>query len=634
MIRKAKLVLLILVHCVVSYSQTTSSITLAWDPSAGPVSGYYVYAKNSGTSQTVKTDVGATTSAVIGALTQGQTYSIYMTAYNSSKVESVPSNLINYTVPSGPIAPSNLVLKPLGSQSIQATWADNSSNESGFTVWRRTDSGAYGQIASLGAGVTTFTDNSVITGPQYSYQVAAFNANGNSTFSAAASAKTGPYAPSKLAVAVVNSTQTRVTWLDNSTNETGFRVFRRLSGGSYAPVADTAANATSFVDGAVSGSTTYFYTVCALGAPFQSLAATEVSVFVPGTVGSPSSLVATALTSSQMKLSWTDNSTQEAGFRILRRSDTTPYAQVGTVGTNVTTFRDSGVVPGTHYFYEVNSYDASGNNSPVSNEAAGYTGPKAPSGLTASALNPTGIRFAWADNSSDETGFRVFRSLTGTNWTAIAVTSSNVTQWVDSNVTGGTRYYYTLNAIGSPFESAASNSVSVIAPGTSSGGGSTSATFIGLDSTTSGSWIGKYGSNGYWIEGLSSMVPSFLTVAPKGASGWTWVNDTTTPSALLRPNSTTSRIASSWYATTTFDFNLSVTDSQRHRVSAYFLDWGNKGLQERVDILDASTGAVLNSQTISNFSTGIYATWDISGRVILRVTRLAGKECDMSGLFF
>jgi hypothetical protein len=522
---------------------------------------------------------------------------------------------------------------PLSSQSIKVSWADNSANESGFTIWRKTDAGAFAQIASVGAGVTTFTDNAVIPGPRYSYEVAAFNGSGSSAFSSQASTQTGPYAPSGLSAAAVNSTQLRVAWTDNSTNETGFRVFRRVSGGSYAAIADTAANATSWVDGTGVAGTTYFYTVSALGAPFSSASSGEVSVYLPGPLAAPTSLAATPLTSLQMNLSWTDNSTQESGFKIMRRSGSGSYAQIATVGAGITTYRDSTVTPGVHYFYEVCAYSSSG-NSPFSNEAGGYTGPAAPTQLAAVAMIPTGIRFTWADNSSDETGFRVFRSLTGTSWTGISVTSSNTTQWLDNNVSGGTRYYYLVNAIGSPFESAATNSVSVVAPGSSGGGGSTAATFVGFDASTAGSWPGIYGANGYWIEGLSSAVPSYVTVTPKGATGWTWVNDTTAPSALLRPGSTSSRIASSWYAPTSFDFNLNVTDGQRHRISAYFLDWQNKSLQQRVDILDAGTGAVLNSQTIASFHAGLYATWNISGRVILRVTRVGGPECDMSGLFF
>src|ERR1041385_25507 len=152
-------------HFCVSYSQTTTSLNLAWDPSAGSVSGYYVYVQNLATSQTTKLDAGNSTSAVIGSLVAGQSYKFYVTAYDSSRVESVPSNIVNYTVPGPPSAPSSLALTPLSSQSTRISWTDNSANETGFTVWRKMDAGSYAQIASVSAGVTTFTDNAVIPGP-------------------------------------------------------------------------------------------------------------------------------------------------------------------------------------------------------------------------------------------------------------------------------------------------------------------------------------------------------------------------------------------------------------------------------------------------------------------------------------
>jgi hypothetical protein len=102
MIRKAKLLsLLFLVHTAVCYSQTASSLTLAWDASPSPsVSGYFLYTVDAGNSQTVKTDAGNTTTATINSLISGHKYSIRVTAYDSSKNESGPSNVLVVTAPS------------------------------------------------------------------------------------------------------------------------------------------------------------------------------------------------------------------------------------------------------------------------------------------------------------------------------------------------------------------------------------------------------------------------------------------------------------------------------------------------------------------------------------------------------
>ena len=96
MIRKAKpLALLFLLHAAASYAQTATALKFAWDPSPSPsVSGYFVYTVDSGNAQTVKIDVGNTTYIAINSLQSGHKYSIYVTAYDSAKNESKPSNVL------------------------------------------------------------------------------------------------------------------------------------------------------------------------------------------------------------------------------------------------------------------------------------------------------------------------------------------------------------------------------------------------------------------------------------------------------------------------------------------------------------------------------------------------------------
>ena len=101
MIRKARLLaLLCLVHGAVCFAQTAPSLNFAWDASpSAAVSGYFLYAVDTGNSQTVKIDAGNATTAAINSLIPGHKYSIYATAYDSSKRESIPSNVITFTAP-------------------------------------------------------------------------------------------------------------------------------------------------------------------------------------------------------------------------------------------------------------------------------------------------------------------------------------------------------------------------------------------------------------------------------------------------------------------------------------------------------------------------------------------------------
>lgn len=82
----------------------------------------------------------------------------------------------------------------------------------------------------------------------------------------------------------------------------------------------------------------------------------------------PSNLTGTIVSTTQINLSWTDNSTNETGFKIERKTGAGTYAVVGTTATDVTTFNNIGLTPSTTYTYRVYSYNAGGNSPSYSNE--------------------------------------------------------------------------------------------------------------------------------------------------------------------------------------------------------------------------------------------------------------------------
>jgi acid phosphatase type 7 len=97
-------------------------------------------------------------------------------------------------------------------------------------------------------------------------------------------------------------------------------------------------------------------------------------VAVPVSPAAPSNLVATAVSSNRVNLSWTDNSGDESGFRIERckNPNCTNFAQITQVGAGVTTFADTTVSKNTAYNYRVRAFNAAG-NSAYSNTASAKT---------------------------------------------------------------------------------------------------------------------------------------------------------------------------------------------------------------------------------------------------------------------
>ncbi|HEV2764469.1 MAG TPA: hypothetical protein VGV38_15930, partial [Pyrinomonadaceae bacterium] len=162
--------------------------------------------------------------------------------------------------------------------------------------------------------------------------------------------------------------------------------------------------------------------------------------------------------------------------------------------------------------------------------------------------------------------------------------------------------------------------------------GDTSAAFVRTDSTTQGNWPGVYGADGREIVNDSINYPAYAQVTTSGALAYTWLDSTTESRALQRANG--GRIASTWYNWSEFSLDVNITDGQEHQIALYFLDWEGVGRAARVEISDASTGALLDSRNVSEYAQGKYAVWNVRGRVRVRVVNTGASNAVLSGVFF
>jgi len=163
---------------------------------------------------------------------------------------------------------------------------------------------------------------------------------------------------------------------------------------------------------------------------------------------------------------------------------------------------------------------------------------------------------------------------------------------------------------------------------------SSSATFIKFDTTTGGAWTGVYGQNGFEIANNPGTWPEYGGAVTYGVNTWTWAASTTDPRALQQGVSATARIASAYYSGTTFTVDLNLRDGQSHRVALYCLDVDSDDRTETISILDPVTHAVLDSRNLSHFHNGVYAVWNLQGRVLIQVTSTGGLNAVVSGVFF
>lgn len=163
-------------------------------------------------------------------------------------------------------------------------------------------------------------------------------------------------------------------------------------------------------------------------------------------------------------------------------------------------------------------------------------------------------------------------------------------------------------------------------------GGSGSAVFSGVDTTTRGTWRDAYGSEGATLAAEGSTLPAFAVVSLSGQAEWTWTAATADVRALQRPAGS-SRFAATWYSADGFDLDVHLTDGLPHDVALYAVDFDGAGRTERIDVIDAGAGTVLDTRVLTQFGGGQYSVWTVTGHVIFRVTRMSGPNAVVSGLF-
>jgi hypothetical protein len=257
--------------------------------------------------------------------------------------------------------------------------------------------------------------------------------------------------PSNLEGTGVSETQIDLTWWDNSSAETDFRVERSPNGSTgWTEIASLGADVESYQDSGLSCGDSYYYRVRGYrsggGGSYTGYSNVAQAATQPC---APSGLGAWATSYQEIDMSWQDNSSDETAFHLERSPNgSTGWTQVAALPADTTNYQNSGLSCSAGYYYRVRAYRADdGAYSSYSGLAAATTHPCPPSDLGASAASYAQINLAWQDNSPDEADFRVERSADGsTGWAVIATVGANVTSYQDGGLSCSTGFYYRVCA--------------------------------------------------------------------------------------------------------------------------------------------------------------------------------------------
>ena len=227
-------------------------------------------------------------------------YAVTVTAYNENDstlfedsvtgitLSAGDERVVNFLIQMGSFAPTNLTASAISESEIDLAWVDNSVDEDGFVISRKTGTAFFAPYDTVAENVTSFSDAGLLESKEYTYRVFAYNYVGNSGFSNPASATTMATIPADPSNTwAVYDENITVKWKDNANNEDGFKVMRKsLSSGIFEEIGTNLANDTVFVDESTDLVETYTYKVSAYNSRGESGYSAEAKTTTISMIGS------------------------------------------------------------------------------------------------------------------------------------------------------------------------------------------------------------------------------------------------------------------------------------------------------------------------------------------------------------
>jgi beta-glucanase (GH16 family) len=308
-------------------------------------------------------------------------------------LEIIPVN----TCSVAPSAPTGLTATAASTTDVNLSWTASTSGtgcSTTYNVYRSTTSGftaGSGNQIATGVSSTAYSDTSVSASTTYYYLVEGVDSAGSSAPSSQATATTPcavPAAPTGLGATAASSSQINLSWTATTSSCSGitYNVFRSTTSGFTAGSGNEIASGvttTTYSNTGLTASTTYYYLVEAVDSggtsgPSNQATATTPAPTCAAAPTAPSGLGATAISSSQINLSWTASTAGTACsitysvFRSTTNGFTAGSGNQIASGLTTTSYSNTGLTASTTYFYLVEGVDAFG-SSAASNQASATT---------------------------------------------------------------------------------------------------------------------------------------------------------------------------------------------------------------------------------------------------------------------
>lgn len=443
--------------------QSDSSIKLTWVNGSNDAGVLIQRGSGAAGDFTTLTELAAgTTTYTDNGLNEGSEYRYRLFAKRGDQQSDPTTAISRHTFPK---APADMAVTQVSETGCSLVWQDLSAAEDAYELQRSPgDVNHFQPLAMLNADAVGYDDTGLTPNQTYYYRIRAKLGVLSSGWSNTANVTTFA-APSNPVAQALSDSEIKLTWQDNSGNETSFKLERSVGDDqNWTELATVNADVVSYNDTGLAEGTTYYYRVklyTALGESEPTSAASAVTW--PHT---PANLTATSSEDRlEVAIAWEDLSGVETAYELQRHTgEFGQFAVIATLNPDVAAYLDEDVSTATTYYYRVR---ATFNAIPSlwSNTASATTSiltPDAPTDLTGQGLSASEVAIAWTDNSSNEDGFVVERSLIAIGgWRAVDTVSADQVGFNDAGLNTLTNYYYRVYAYNEYGKSGYSNVIQV-----------------------------------------------------------------------------------------------------------------------------------------------------------------------------
>jgi len=483
-----------------------TQVDLQWneplDDGGSPIIGYKIeYRIGTGNYVTLVANTGnANTLYSHSNLNTGTTYIYRIWAINSvgtsddPSAEDVAIPLSSSEPPEDipPNPPTGLTTTDVSPTQVELSWNKPSSNNgppvSGYKIEVKIGTGSFSTlVADTGSTGRTYSDTGLTTGTTYTYKVYAINSIGlsNSTSEASATPTSSsappvgnevPKLPRNFKASAASATEISLSWEPPATFDgpsvTGYKIEFKIGTEDFTDLVDNT-TLTSYLHSGLTEGTTYTYRISAINS--IGTGSTAQSSAKPEHTSIPTNLVATAVSPTQIDLSWSQPSQtfglNIVGYNIEKKIAIGIYDLILQTSGPATSVSLQNLETDKTYTFRITARFGLGSSgfsddvsaTPTETSGPSTTSPSPPALLTIINVSPTKNVLSWSppevDGGEPVTGYKIEVKVDVGSFEVLASNTGSTMSYTHTPLPSGIEFLYKVSAI---------NSVGIGAPNTKS----------------------------------------------------------------------------------------------------------------------------------------------------------------------